>query len=242
MNKVKNMLAIILFLGIGASGLSASDIAGPNGNGLAESAYGSYRVGEKTINITLPTSDMVVMSDDVMSVLRKVVPENARLISGYGLKDELVRIESGDDVPLTKYAMVAVLRSAEHGTFGSQEFGLATASAIDAFGRLESMDDVEAHWNEKMRSMNLEEATINMQAPIKLGSLFDTPDAYGYGMVVPLEMDGESMEVAMGAAMVLVKEKILFFYLYVDYKSPETAIWLREATQRWVDSTLAANR
>ena len=65
---------------------------------------------------------------------------------------------------------------------------------------ISSMKEVEEEFNRRMKSLDLEEATVSLGKPIQLGCLFSKPDAYGFGMVVPVEMGGQKSTMVGGAA------------------------------------------
>ena len=78
-------------------------------------------------------------------------------------------------------------------------------------------------------------------SPVQLGRLFSKRDAYGIGMIMPLSMGGINMKMGMGIALMRVKQRLLFVYLYAEYKNEDTVKWLRKTTDDWADAILKAN-
>jgi hypothetical protein len=60
--------------------------------------------------------------------------------------------------------------------------------------------------------------------------------------MMPVAIAGKEAKMAMGGALVRVKRRLLFLYVYAQYKDDETVRWLRRSTEEWVDAVLEANR
>ena len=172
------------------------------------------------------------------------VAPNNRLIAAYVVTNDLAKLTSGSEgLILSKYAMVQVPRRGEYMDCGESDFKEVTDGAKEQFGNvmISSMKEVEEEFNRRMKSLDLEEATVSLGKPIQLGCLFSKPDAYGFGMVVPVEMGGQKSTMVGGAALVRIKQRLLFVYLYAEYKNEETIKWIRRETEAWANAILKAN-
>ena len=61
-------------------------------------------------------------------------------------------------------------------------------------------------------------------------------------MIPSLSMAGANMKMCMGCALMRVKNRLLFVYLYSEYKDEDTIKLLRKATEDWADAILKANK
>lgn len=102
---------------------------------------------------------------------------------------------------------------------GASDFKEVTDEAKKEFGDVmsSSMREAKEEFSSRMKSLDLEEATVSHSKPIQLGCLFSKQDAYGFGMIIPLSIGGENMKMGMGSALIRVKQRLLFVYLYSGY-------------------------
>ncbi len=204
----------------------------------------SFKAGDTPIAIPPPLPEMSEVGYDNREFMEVFVAPTNRLIAGFVLTSALPTLRQGTDITLSKYAMVQVPRRGEYMDCKESDFKEVTAGFKEQFGDAmnSSIKEAEAEFNRRMKSLDLKEATVSMGAPIQLGCLFSEPDAYGFGMVMPVEMGGHTTKTGMGGALVRVKQRLLFVYLYSEYKDEETVKWLRKATEDWADAILKANK
>jgi hypothetical protein len=74
-----------------------------------------------------------------------------------------------------------------------------------------------------------------------LGGLFRKSNAAGFGMLSAMRQDDRSDTVATGIAVMRVKQRLVFAYLYHKYESSDTVSWLSKNLEVWCDAILAAN-
>ena len=233
------MIACFLTLGIAAMSVAQDSITKP-------APVESYKAGGTPIAIPPPTTEMSEVGYDNREFIFEVfVPASNRLIAAFVLTKDLPKLTKGsDDLVISKYAMVQVPRRGEYMDCGASEFKEVTNSAKEQFGDVmsSSMKEAEDEFNRRMKSLHLDEATASFGKPIQLGCLFSKQEAYGFGMIMPLSMAGENIKMGMGVALVRAKQRLLFVYLYAEYKDEETVMWLRKATEDWADAILKTNK
>ena len=83
---------------------------------------------------------------------------------------------------------------------------------------------------------------MSLGQPIQLGCIISKQDAYGFIAIAPLSTNGTTTNMAGSTTLVRVKKRLIFVYLYSEYKNEETLKWLRETTEVWVDAILNANK
>jgi hypothetical protein len=205
----------------------------------------TVKAGGTPIAIPPPTTEMSEVGYDNREFMEVFVAPNNRLIAAFVLTNDLPKLTSGsDNLMMSRYAMVQVPRRGEYMDCGASDFKEVTDGAKEEFGNImsSSMAEAEEEFNRRMKSLDLEEATVSLGKPIQLGCLFSKQDAYGFGMIMPLSMGGENMKMGMGGALMRVKQRLLFVYLYSEYKDEDTVKWLRKTTEAWADAILKANK
>lgn len=233
-------LIIACILSLGLSTLGAAQEPATNSRHLQ-----TFKAGGIPIIIPPPIMEMSEVGYDKREFMEVFVAPSNRLIAAFVLTKELPTLAAGANNPmLSKYAMIQVPRRGEYMDCRESDFKEVTDGAKKTFGDVmsSSMKDAEDEFNRRMKSLDLEEATISLNKPIQLGCLFSKKDAYGFGMIMPFSMGGENMKIAMGATLMRVKQRLLFVYLYADYKDENTVKWLRRITENWADAILKANK
>ncbi len=206
----------------------------------------SFKAGGRPIALVPPTSEMAEMGYDNRELMEIFVAQTNRLIAAYAMKKDIPGISRGDqDLVLEKYAMVQVPRRAEYMDVRPEDFEQVTAGAKQAFGDTmgTTLKEVEDEFNRRMKALDLDEATMRLGKPVQLGCLFSKKDAYAFGMIMPLTMgNGEKLKMGMGATVMRVRNRLLYVYLYAQYKDENTVRWLKKTTEAWANAILKANR
>ena len=204
----------------------------------------SYRAGGRLLAIPTPTRNLVEIGSDHHALMEVFVPPENRLVAAFVLDTDLPRLRKGGNVPvMSAYAMAQVPRRGEFLDCGVSEFAKVVGGAKEQFGTVvaSSFKEAEEEFNRRMKSLNLDKVTISLGKPIQLGCIFSKQDAYGFGMIMPVSMGGSTATMGGGCALIRAKKRLLFVYLYTEYKNEETVRWLRKATEEWTDAILKAN-
>jgi hypothetical protein len=234
----KMMIAFLLFLEIAA-------VSTAQDSGTRSIQVESFKAGGTPIAIPPPTIKMSEVGFDNREFIEVIVPPNNRLIAAFVLTKDLPKFtKESDDLIMSKYATVQVPRRGEYMDCKSSDFQEVTNGVKKQFGddMSSSIKEAEDEFNRRMKALDLDEAIMSLGKPIQLGCLFSKEDAYGFGMLMPLSMGGKNMKMGMGAALMRVKSRLLFVYLYAEYKDKETVKWLRKTTEDWSDAIMKANK
>ncbi len=202
----------------------------------------SFKAGGTPIVIGAPISEMVEVGYDNREAMEIFVPGQNRLLAAFVLTKDLPGLTSGDEnLRMARYAMVQVPRAGEYADCGVSEFKEVTDSLEEEFGSIvdATIKEAEDEFNRKMESFDLK---VKLGQPTQLGCLFTKQNAYCFGMIIPVSIEGETYQMGMGATLLRVKNRLLFIYLYADYKDEETVKWLRSTSMKWTDAILAANK
>lgn len=234
MNKVLTVCCLVLCLGV----LGLTQGAEPGSSPLE-----SYKAGGTPILIPSPDSDMDEVGYDNREFMEVFVAQDNRLIAAYLPKAEIPKLsELSEQLEATRYAMVQVPRRGEYMDCSSSDFGDVTAGAKDAFGDMNStMQEAEDEFNRRMKALDLEEATIDLGQPKQLGCLYSKPDAYCFGMIMPVAAGGKTMKMSCACTLLRVKQRILFVYLYSEFEDESTLAWLRRTAENWTDKIQQIN-
>ena len=205
----------------------------------------SFTAGGIPIAIPPPTTEMTEVGYDHRAIIEIFVPANNRLIAGFVLTQDLPKItQKSDGLVMAQYALVEVPRRGEYMDCSASDFSKVTAGAREKFGDFISLStkEVEEEFNRRLKSLDLNELKVGFGKTVQLGCLFSKQDAYGFGMITPVSIGGTTSKMGLGAAIVRAKQRLLFVYLYAEYKSEDTVRWLRKATEDWADAILKANK
>ena len=195
--------------------------------------------------IPLPTRDMIEIGYENHGFMELGVPSSNRLLAGFVKPDELPHlINKPGEYPLSKYAMVQVVRNCEFTDFEASDFN----DAVDDFKKNmgDNLDTATKEGTEEMNrrlaALDSDQTKLSLSKPIQLGCIFSKQDAFGYSMVLPLAMNGNSINMGTSCAFLRVRKRLLVVYLYSEYKSVATIQWLNKTTEEWVDAILGANK
>ena len=231
-------MLVVLLAGVGAAGLLGQS------RSVQVPETESFVAGGVPFVLPPPTPEFAEVGNGSRKALELLVPSSNRLVAGYVLARDLPSFIKGTNPRLTTYALVEVLRKTEDVVCRPADFKQFVADVQRQFGH--QLDAVtkrgEDEVNRRIKALDLKNASVRIGKPIQLGDLFSTEDAYGFGALVPISVGEKPMAMIGGTVAVRAKQRLLFAYLYTEYKDDETVTWLRESTKKWAGALLASNR
>jgi len=204
----------------------------------------AFTVGGVSVKFPLPDVTMTEVGSDNHSKMEIFVPQNNKLISAYVLKDDLSKLFSGsDNTVMSKYALVEVPRGAETMDCGAEDFKEVVDGAKESFGGGFSsiLNESTEEFNRRIKSLNIADMQVKIGDAKQLGCFYLKQDIIGFGMLASYEMGGNPIKMAMVASLIRVNKRLIFVYLYSEYKNDETINWLRTTAEKWVDEILKVN-
>ncbi len=222
---------------------SPMKVESPAATSAAVSKIESFKAGGIPINIPPPSADLIEVGYDIREQMEIFVPASNRLLCGYMKDSDLPHFVKGEEnFILSKYAFVQVGRCEEYQDIKESDF----KELVDYMKN--SLDDdidsitkaSEAEFNSRMESMDLSKVSIGK--PIQLGTFFSKPDAYSFGMISTTSNGKKSWTMVVGTTFVRVHERLLYVYLFAEYKNNETIAMVRKVSEEWADAILAANK
>jgi hypothetical protein len=232
-------LAVLLLFALPA--LNAQSNQGPTAQSPLSQ---TYTIGNVPIMIPSPSQDLTEVGPDSRMILEVLVPDINRLVAAYTPPSADQSLKKKGPRALSEYALVEVLRQAESTDVPPADFkGLVDAVARQ-MGTLVATSRAaqETEVNRKLKGLNLDTDALSTDKPLHLGCLFSEPDAYGYGLVMPVSANGTSTTMVMGMSIVRTRNRVLFTYIYAAYKDQNTLKWIHTTTEDWADAILSANR
>lgn len=197
------------------------------------------------LEVTAPApADYSEVGDRLRTTLFEVMtPATNRLLAAYLPVKALAALEAGNTTGgLPFYAMLQVPRGAEYADCTPEAFDQAVRSIEGAIGAIDTAKTGELSSEMNLRLKSLGVGPVAVDRPEMLGGLFRKTDAAGFAMLMAMKQAEKTSSIAAGMAVLRVKQRVLFAYLYRRYESPETVRTLRTELEAWADAILAANR
>jgi len=203
-----------------------------------------FKAGGTPILIPTPVSDMGEVGYDIRERMELFVPPVNRLLAAFLTTRDIAQFSNGGVPPaLTRYALVQVPRQAEYIDVRPADFAQVVAGIQQQFSGPDAeltAQAAEEEMTRRLKALNVDKA-ISLGKAVPLGTFFSKSDAFGFGIVSPVSVGNKTITLAMGGAAVRVKMRVLFLYLYSEYKGQTTVDWLRNATEQWSSSLIAQN-
>jgi hypothetical protein len=205
----------------------------------------SFIVGGVSIKIPVPDTAMVEVGKANRSNMEIFVPQNNKLISAYVLTNDLpILFKENNNTVMSKYALVEVPRGGENMDCGADDFKEVVNGAKESFGGEFSsvLQESEDEFNRRIKSLDLADMQIRFGQTTQLGCFFSKQDIIGFGILASYEMGGNPIKMGMVVSLIRVNKRLLFVYLYAEYKDDETIKWLRNVGEKWNDEIMKINK
>jgi hypothetical protein len=186
---------------------------------------------------------MVELGPDNRATMDQFVPPYNRLIAAFVPSDDFHSIASGDKRTPSHISMVAVSRQYESKDVSEDDFKLVIDGVSKQFDSTVNsyVKEDQEEFNRRLKSLNLDNVKITFDKPISLGTLFYSQNAAGFGTILQVSANDVSSKKVLSVLFLRVKNRVLYAYIFADYKDQETAKWIRQASEDWADAILKAN-
>ena len=201
----------------------------------------TYRAGGLSIAIPPPGGDLAEAGPDYRVVLEPLAPDANRLLAAFVLPGDMSVIHSGTYPPLTDYALVEVPRRAEFVDVDADTFKTIVDGMGKQFGGDLDLRDSQEELNLRLKALN-QNATVTLDKPAPLGLLFSNPDATGFGMIMPVSVNGIVTRMVVVISVLRVQKRVLFAYAYKVFKDESTVKLMQANSEKWVEAICNANR
>jgi hypothetical protein len=207
------------------------------------SSIPGFSVGGLSLILPSPTGDMNEVGNEDRTLFNLVVPNSNRLVAAYLPAQDLAHLRAKTEGGLSKYALVEALRSAEFSDIDSSDFSTLVNTLGNQMGSIVNADfeESEAQFNRRMKTLKLNEK-LSLGKPVMLGLLFTQKNAVGFGMITPVTINGVTKKMVMATILLRVRQRLLFAYVFAQYKDEQTADWTRKTAEQWTDAILVSNQ
>ena len=172
-----------------------------------------------------------------------LVPSTNRLLTAYAPAQSLIELNGRKaPVELDTYAMVEVPRQAEYSDCTPEIFEQILKTLGPSMGKFDGKNVGALEEEINLRLKSLGTTSVELGRPEMLGGIFQKTNASGFAMLMAFKQDDHSTTMATGVAMLRVKQRLIFAYLYRKYESPDAVTWVRKNLEPWVDAILANNK
>lgn len=204
----------------------------------------TVRIGN--IKAVVPPPNDFVEVGDAIRELFPMIGEN-RLLCVFVRQADLPLIgteEATADI-LKQYAMLQVWRKGESEHVTPAEFEEMASQVSQQQDDL--FQDAEDEVNAMLRKWSEDSPgrpSLEVGKVLPLGPFLSQEDAVGFLLLMESKVVGTNHSEVMvcGVNLVLVKDKVVFAYVYEVYEDDQSLSWVRQMSKEWVQRILDANK
>ncbi len=181
-------------------------------------------------------------------MLDPFVPDDNQLVAAFLLPDDLKLYQAGTRSGLHHYALVEVSRSAGSTEVSESDFQQTESTVDKQFTSSADSPEVDAlakqgqdSINQKLKALNLNMPQTTLENPVMLGKFFSKTDVFAGGLLSPVTVNGNTVNMLDGLLFMRVKSRYVYVYLYSEYKGDQTEPGMRTALENWADAIQSAN-
>ncbi len=201
------------------------------------------KAGGVPLVLPAPPGDFVEVGDKLRSMFFELLtPSPNRLLTAYAPPSKIDMIGKIKDPGLDGYGMIEVLRQAEYTDITPDAFEQVVKAMDTSLGKVAAEQAGVTADEINLRLKQLGRKPIEAGHPEMLGGFFREADGAGYGMLTAYKQDEKTLTMASGMAVVRVKQRLIFAYIFRKYESPDTVALVSRDLGSWVDSILAKNK
>lgn len=206
-------------------------------------------VGGQNLNLPLPPGfvDTATAAPQLKQLSEKQFTSEGSRLLVYGVEQAgLERMKQNQGLPMKRYLLVQVPRQIEGSSATTADFAELKKVLVQQNATLAKAESkLSALPSGKLAALADDKAKqVQSGFPMNLGVLQD--DARVFTTLTLSKFQTKAgktgtVRVLTATSYVLVKDKLLHFYLYADFDKGEDAEWLKETTLAWLNSVLQAN-
>jgi hypothetical protein len=206
-------------------------------------------VGGQNLDIPLPFGfvDTATAAPQIKQLGEKQFTSESSRLLVYGVEAAgLERLKKNQGAPIQRYLQVQIPKQLENASATSADFVELKKLVVQQNPALGKPENQLTGLPKGKFGALVEEKSKQVQpgAPLTLGILRDDERCLTNVILSRFETKAGktgSVQVLTATSHVLLKDKLLHFYLYAEYHKPGDAEWLREASDAWIKAALQAN-
>ncbi len=207
------------------------------------------KVGGQSLNMPLPAgfADTAAAAPQLKQLGEKQFTSEASRLLVYGVEQAgLERMKKNQGEPIQRYLQVQVPKQLEGASATPADFAELKKLVLQQNPSLTKSENQLATLPKGKLGELTDEKAKQAQpgTPLTLGVLRDDERSLTTLTLSRFETKAGktgTVYVLTATSHVLVKDKLLHFYLYADYLKPADAEWLRETSNAWLQAVLQAN-
>ena len=197
-------------------------------------------VGGKYLDLTLPDSNFMEVSERFSSRFNLFVPDNNRLLCGFLIKSDVKRLTDGKDPKMDAYILVEVSRKAENIDCKTTDFKEVTSSITDIPSIISSSKgEMVEQVNQRLKALDI--PGIQLNDPKNLGLLYTKEDAIAAGMIYKVQQGNSVTAYICSTLLIRLRERLLFVYIYKIYQNQTSLKEIISLTDSYASAMLTAN-
>ena len=202
-----------------------------------------YKVGGVSIIFPSPNDTLIEVGSANREKFEIFVPSQNRLICAFFQNKDIQNFTiEGAELEMTTYAYVQVSRKAEYMDCSQSDFKEVISGSQESFGDVvvSTFKESEDEINKIMKSLDLE--SIQIGETKQIGTLFSKKDAFSFGMLTSIKSGENKRNLIMGGVLMRIKKRLIFIYLYTEYKNEDSIKWIGTTTEKWTDAIFKENK
>jgi len=208
----------------------------------AEGTDTEVKAGGIVLTLPAPAVDFKESGDKLTTtVFELLVPSVNRLVAAWAPPQELAKLNEGKTTAaLDAYAMVEVLRQLEYEDCTPEAFQQLVRSAGPSTSELVGVGKgMEEELNARLTSLG---QRTELNRPENVGGIFQKADAYAFATLTGYKQGDRVVSMAVATAVIRVRQRVLFAYIFRKYESPDTVISMGKNLEAWTDAILVKNK
>ncbi len=198
------------------------------------------RAGGLDLTLPLPENFEDVGEKYRTTLFELMVPSSNRLVAALAPPAEIAKMNEGKaSGGLDAYAMIQAPRQMEYADCTPEAFQQVLKSVGAPIGEV-VREQISDEMNVRLKSLG--QGSIDVGGTKDLGAVFRKTDAYGSVTLTKYSQGERSGTMAAGTALIRVRQRVIFAYIFRRYESPETVLSIGKSLEAWTDLILAKNR
>lgn len=205
-------------------------------------------VGKQAISLPTPTGYVNAWDKypDLRSAFELNEAENNQMLAMYALLSSIPGLNTGRYLGFPRYSRISVskrLADTYVSTTNFDEFVKAFQERVNAMFKSGNQDSKKAVEEIKrdLRKQFGTDGGFALSEPVNLGTINRDKNSYVCAAVMSVETLGKKIPLYIGTAVILVKSRILFLYLYANVETPEDIDTYNADTKKMGEAVVAAN-
>lgn len=209
-------------------------------------------VGGLKIDIHAPEGfhEVSSISPETRELAEIMTPPENRLLAVFISDEDLRKITNGEKADFNRYMLLQVYRKTENTNVSPEQFQKISSQIKEQQNTLlvNAKEYIDNHFDGVTEKLSKESDVflqIKIGEQIPLGIFLDKQNALGFANLSKymIEENGQQNTNVLTAcsSVILIKDKLLFSYVYSNYKAQNDIIWAKSTSKEWVNSLLTAN-